>query len=203
MVALLVSSRPARDPRVMALRAAAQDGRLGSVPPPPSTPAAPVRTTGALVAVVSSTAAAGVHAAAGPGHFAEGPLVGGFFVVAALAQLAWAVLVLRRGLAPGLSWAGVVGNLAVVALWVVTRTVGLPVGPVEVEPVGAWDVAATVWELAVVAGCAAAGSPERRTAFRPGAGALTGTVPWSATARAWLVGSVLVLVALAFTGAPA
>jgi len=51
-------------------------------------------------------------------------------------------------------WAGVVGNGAVVLLWAITRTVGIPfLGPAagEVLPVGWPDLLATLIELALIA----------------------------------------------------
>jgi hypothetical protein len=53
---------------------------------------------------------------------------------------------------------GVVGNLSIVILYLVTRTVGVPIfGPQagEVEGVGATDLCATVSELAIVLGVGA------------------------------------------------
>ncbi len=74
----------------------------------------------------SSVAAAGVHAAVFPHHLDEAFLVGAFFLAITLAQAAWACLVCldatRR-----LLLAGIAGNLALVALWAVSRSVGLPV----------------------------------------------------------------------------
>src|SRR6185436_12174001 len=47
--------------------------------------------------------------------------------------------------------AGIVGNLGLVALWAVSRTVGIP--GLGREPVGGWDLAAGAWELVLVAAC--------------------------------------------------
>ena len=46
-------------------------------------------------------------------------------------------------------------NLAIVLLWLATRTVGLPIGPDpgEVEPAGLHDLLATADELAIVLAC--------------------------------------------------
>jgi hypothetical protein len=93
------------------------------------------------------------HAAVGPAHFHEFVAFGVFFVVASVLQAVWALLVIRR--ADRLLLAiGVAGNAAVLALWAVTRTVGLPFGP-EVwrpEAVAAPDVFASLLELTVVVG---------------------------------------------------
>ena len=172
VVVLLVSARPGRarqvvtshDRRVEELRVTVAAGELATAPPAAVATPAPVLpapasasasgSTAVVVAVVSSAAAAGVHAAAGPVHFRVGLLVGGFFVLSALAQLAWSMALLLRGPNRTLLWLGLVGNSAVIALWLVTRTVGLPfakaLGLEGVEPVGSWDVAASAWEAVVV-----------------------------------------------------
>jgi hypothetical protein len=118
------------------------------------------------VAVVGSLAAAGIHAWFGPEHFEERTLFGLFFAGSALAQAAWAVWAsLRPGRA--LLVAGVVGNLACVALWALTRTAGLPFGLLpSPEEVGAGDLACVACEL-VVATCAVALLATRRTTTRP------------------------------------
>lgn len=149
------------------------------------------------VAVVSSAAAAGVHAAAGPAHFREGLLVGGFFALAALGQLGWAAVVMLSGPARGLMRAGLVANAAVVVLWLATRTVGLPGGLVAVEPVGPWDLAATVWELAVVAGVSLVLGSAR---FADSGTRGVDIVRWSAAARAWLLVSVTLMAVLTVAG---
>jgi hypothetical protein len=104
------------------------------------------------IGVAAASAAAGlVHAVVCPEHFREAASFGLFFAAAAGAQVAWAVLVLRRP-SRALWWAGAAGNASVVALWAVTRTVGLPVGPDRgaAEAVGRADVLACVLELVVV-----------------------------------------------------
>jgi len=114
----------------------------------------PVRLPGVLqLAVLSSGAASAIHAGAGPGHLAEHLPFGLFFTLAALAQLSWAALAAtwctRRLLV-----AGVVGNVAIVALWLTTRLWGLPGGLMpEPEAIGAWDLACAGWELIVVVAC--------------------------------------------------
>jgi hypothetical protein len=150
------------------------------------------------VAVVSSAAAAGVHAAAGPEHLREGLLVGGFFVVSALAQLAWAAVVMLAGPTRRLLHAALVGNAAVVVIWLASRTVGLPGGLVEVEAVGPWDLAATAWEVAVIAGVSLVLSSGRftDTDVHP-----VDIVRWSAAARGWLLASVALMVVLTVAGA--
>ena len=154
------------------------------------------------MAVVSSAAAAGVHAAAGPAHFREATLFGLFFAGSALLQLVWAGAVAVRASRP-LLVAGVVGNLAVVALGAVTRTAGLPFGLLpEPEAVGPWDLACAGWELAVAGSCVAAlrslprgapVSPVRLVDWRQ----------WHPGVRIFAGASVAMLVVLSLSGAGA
>ena len=79
-----------------------------------------------------------------------------FFAVAGAAQVAWGAVALVRAPRWWLAL-GAVGNLIVVATWVVSRTAGLPVGPEAhiTLPVHFPDALATALEAAVVAGSAA------------------------------------------------
>ena len=113
------------DRRVALLRDAATDGRLAAPSPVPSPVPSPASAASATLsvraaagapdadqatwlpmAVVSSAAAAGVHAAVGPAHFQEGLLVGGFFIASALAQTGWSLAILVVGPSRGLLRAG-------------------------------------------------------------------------------------------------
>jgi hypothetical protein len=104
-----------------------------------------------VAAAVLSAAAAAVHVRVCPEHFGEAAIYGLFFLFAATAQLGWAALIWLRP-RRSLLFAGAFGNAAVVALWVMTRTNGIPLGPGrgEVEAVGALDIVATGCELGVV-----------------------------------------------------
>jgi manganese oxidase len=110
------------------------------------------RTRVFLYAAALSLIAALMHAWAMPEHFEEWWGYGTFFLIAATAQACYGLALLSR---PGRSLLllGVVGNLFIVSLWAVTRTVGIPFfGPHagEVERVGMVDLSATVAELALV-----------------------------------------------------
>ena len=123
--------------------------RGGASAPPQS----PARTDALAVAAVGSASAAAIHAAVIGAHFNETVAAGVFFVVVTLAQAAWAVWALARPGRLALA-AGAVGNLGVVALWVLSRTVGVWTGAgVEVEHVGLLDSVATGLEVVVVACC--------------------------------------------------
>jgi hypothetical protein len=121
-------------------------------------PAQRLPLAGTLLAVLGmiSAGAAAVHFAVIGPHFEEWWLEGTFFILLGLLQLAWAVLIVWR---PSriLVLAAAVGNAAVVAVWVVSRTAGVPLGPEAGEPeaVGFADTLATVYELLIVAGSVA------------------------------------------------
>ncbi|MDP9225864.1 MAG: hypothetical protein M3P18_18890 [Actinomycetota bacterium] len=107
----------------------------------------------ALVAVALLSMAAGfIHAAVVRQHLREWWLYGVFFAVSAVAQVVWASVALRRP-SRRLIVAGAVGNAAVVALWLITRVSGLPVGPEPWTPeaVGFLDVVASLFEILLVA----------------------------------------------------
>ncbi len=107
--------------------------------------------TSPYVAAGLSLAAALIHLIAMPEHFEEWWGYGAFFLVTAVFQAAYGAVLLRR-LRPWLLYLGIAVNLGVIALWLVTRTAGVPFfGPHagEVEDVGALDVAATLVELAL------------------------------------------------------
>jgi len=120
-----------------------------------------------FAAALLSAGAAAIHYAVIETHFEEWWGFGAFFVASGLAQLAWAVLAVTWPSRP-LFWLGVFGNAAIVALWVVTRTVGTLLGPhpYEPEPVGLADGVATGFEVMIVLGAvwlATAGIPRWRT----------------------------------------
>ena len=103
-----------------------------------------------------SVAAAAIHFGFAPAHLDEDWAHGGFFLVLGWVQLAWAAAVAVRPR----RWvfaAGVVVNLAVIAVWAVSRTAGLPFGPTAdvQEDIGTPDVLATMLEAVIVVGSAA------------------------------------------------
>lgn len=104
-----------------------------------------------VLAAGSSLLAAAIHLVVCPEHFQEALLLGAFFAATSVAQVAWSFLVVRRP-SQWLLLSGILGNCALIGLWALSRTVGVPLGPEtgQVEPVGLLDVAATVSELGVV-----------------------------------------------------
>ncbi len=104
------------------------------------------------VAAALTVVAASVHAWAAPEHFEEWWGYGFFFLLVAAAQGVYGPALLGWPRRP-VFLAGVVGNLAVIVLYLVTRTVGVPIfGPHagEVEEVGVVDLVATLAEMGLV-----------------------------------------------------
>src|SRR5437588_5555504 len=94
-----------------------------------------------------------IHAGVCPEHFREATVLGVFFLVVATLQLAWAAAVLTRA-SRALLLAGAAGNAAVIGVWAVSRTIGVPAGPKPWQPeaVGVFDVLAVIAEAAVTLG---------------------------------------------------
>jgi len=119
------------------------------------------RVTGRVATVYSalavlSLAAAGIHFAVMGEHFQEYVVFGVFFSLLAWFQALWALGVVvaptRWTLAVGL-----MANAAIACVWLVSRTMGLPIGPEPgvAEPAALLDVLSTVLELLIVVVCAA------------------------------------------------
>jgi hypothetical protein len=126
-----------------------------------------------------SIGAAIIHFAVIAQHLDEWWLTGTFFIVVALFQLAWAVAVLALP-SPLLFLTGAAVNALVVITWIVSRTVGVPVGPEagEAESIGLPDVLATSYEALLVAAIVA-------LALRAGATRLLR--PFAQAAGTWIL----------------
>lgn len=101
------------------------------------------------VLIVASLGAAAIHFAAAPAHLSTNTVQGLFFLVAAWFAVAWALgLLLRR---PTRAWlvTGAAVNLGIIAVWVVSHTIGIGG---EVQAVAFPDAMATVLEGIVVLG---------------------------------------------------
>lgn len=87
----------------------------------------------ARCAATASIGAAVIHLAVAPAHWREWLPSGVFFAGVAIFQLAWAVLAWSR---PD-KWvlaAGIAANAGSAALWVASRTAGVPLGPHAGQP---------------------------------------------------------------------
>jgi hypothetical protein len=108
----------------------------------------------AVALALTSLAASGIHFAVMADHFAEAFVFGLFFAVVAWAQALWAVAVVVAPVRIVLT-SGIIGNLAVIAVWAMSRTVGVPLGPEPWTPesIGPADLLCGVLEGAIVLGC--------------------------------------------------
>jgi hypothetical protein len=103
-----------------------------------------------FLACALAWAASLIHFAAAIEHVEEFVLFSVFFALLASAQLAWGILLYRSPTRRVLV-AGAAMSLTVVALWLVSRSVGLPIGPAAgaPEPVGTLDSIVTADELVI------------------------------------------------------
>lgn len=101
-----------------------------------------------------SSAAAGIHGAVIGEHLEEYAPFGLFFAVIASAQVLWATAVVVRFDRSTL-FVGLAGNAVVIALWAISRTTGLPVGPHPWHPetVATIDALCTIAEGLIVVAC--------------------------------------------------
>jgi hypothetical protein len=98
-----------------------------------------------------SVVASGMHLYVMDPHLREWWAYGAFFLACAVGQAALAVLVLRST-SPWLLLTGIVGNVAILGMYVLSRTNGPPLGPHAGRPeeAGTLDVSCAVVELATV-----------------------------------------------------
>jgi hypothetical protein len=117
----------------------------------PSLPAA--RLVASCLAI-ASVAAAVIHFAVAGSHYQEYWVFGVFMLCAGWLQLAWAILAAVKP-SRAVLCAGAVLNANVIAIYILTRTVGDMVGPTpnEVEPIGFGDMLCTVFEALILIGC--------------------------------------------------
>lgn len=92
-----------------------------------------------------------IHVQAAIDHLSEVPAYTVCFVLLTGAQIAWGIA-LYRSPRRGLLIAGAIGSLGVLAVWVLSRTTGLPIGPErgETEQLGLLDSVASADEIALV-----------------------------------------------------
>jgi hypothetical protein len=159
-------------------------------PVPASTPSAdpdlnPARVLSAIA--LASIAAGAIHIAAAATLGSDSAQNLAFFAVVAAAQIVWGAVALARAPRWWLAL-GAAGNLIVLATWIVSRTIGLPVG--EFAGVTLPDGLAAVLEAVIVLGAVAllvqGRSPARSAARSPGV-----TVATAVLVGALAVGGVL------------
>ena len=101
---------------------------------------------------MAALAGGAIHLAQVGIHLQEGWIFAGFFLVVGTLQVIAAVLLLIRPWPAVWFWLGIVGSAAVIVMWVVSRTSGLPFGPEpgEAEALGTADAAASLTETITV-----------------------------------------------------
>lgn len=82
-----------------------------------------------------------MHILATPLYFEQWLGYGVFFFTAAVLQVMYSMALAVGRPSRALLWSGIGGNAAIFAMWVLTRTVGVPIGPMagEVLPLGLLD----------------------------------------------------------------
>jgi hypothetical protein len=96
------------------------------------------RTVAADVAIVCSASAALAHLVAAPSHYTWWPLSGVFFVALGVLQLGYGLAMLRGGLGDRFALVGIWATVAVILLYVASRTVGVPMAPAVPFHGGRW-----------------------------------------------------------------
>lgn len=121
-----------------------------------------------MLAAVALFGSAAIHIAVIPEHQDHWAAAGVFFLVLALAELAGGVLVLRRP-GPNVLRAVAAASAVPLAVWLWSRTAGLPFGPEAGVPeaVGLADAAACVLELGTLVAAAALLRTRGRLTARP------------------------------------
>ncbi|MEX2392960.1 MAG: hypothetical protein WD826_00640 [Actinomycetota bacterium] len=104
-----------------------------------------------FVAAIASFGAGLIHVSAATAH-REHALVGGFFIVVGIAQLAWGGAVIAYLRSRRLLDLGGLMSVAVIATWIVSRTTGISFieGAEHAEPVEIKDAIAAILELSIV-----------------------------------------------------
>jgi hypothetical protein len=103
------------------------------------------------IAAGTALAAGAIHLGQVAVHLEEGWIFAAFFLVVGAVQVIAALLLVRTW--PVLwFWFGIAGSAAVIGVWVVSRTIGLPFGPEpgQAEALGTADAAASLTEAITV-----------------------------------------------------
>jgi len=134
----------------------------------PAAPTAIVRSPRIHLLIGLSAVVGLIHGKAFIDHVDHYWLFGVFFAVLTYAQVLWAMRLWRRPGDRRFFKAVAVMSLGVAAVWVVSRTTGLPIGPWAGRPetIGMPDVVATLDELVIAALIAAMLRPKGRIAAR-------------------------------------
>lgn len=120
-----------------------------------------------MVVAALALVAGAIHAVAMVDHFSHWWAYGVFFLGVTYAQVLWSVWLYRHRDDQRTLRYGALGSLALVGVWLVSRTVGIPIGPqAGVEPVGAMDVMSSIDELVTAGLIATIVAPSGRAGRR-------------------------------------
>jgi hypothetical protein len=110
-----------------------------------------------------------IHVLATPLYFEQWLGYGVFFFTAAVLQVMYGMALAVSPPSRGLLWLGITGNAAVFGLWALTRTVGVPFGPMagEVLPLGLLDGLGQILVIAQIVHLAALLQGFERLGGRP------------------------------------
>lgn len=117
-------------------------------------PEVPAKRLVAYCLAIASVAAAVIHFAVAGSHFQEYWVFGVFMLTAGWLQLTWAIFAVTRP-SRAVLCGGAVLSANIIAIYILTRTVGDMVGPTpnEIEPAGFGDMLCTVFETLILIGC--------------------------------------------------
>jgi hypothetical protein len=107
-----------------------------------------------IAAAVLSLVAAAIHLSVVSEHLQEWFAAGVFFLILTVLEVGWAAAVVARP-SGWLLRVGVILNAATIAIWVLSRSRGMPIGPSPWTPeaMQARDILCTVAEALLVAAC--------------------------------------------------
>jgi hypothetical protein len=111
------------------------------------------RTAVRLVLAAASVGAGAIHLTVAGAHYEEWRPLGVAFVAAGAFQLLWAAFVALRDSRSALLAGGAI-SMGFIGVYLLSRTIGLPLGPesFEAEPLGAADLLCCALELPVAVG---------------------------------------------------
>ncbi len=146
-------------PPGLLVRAATPDGDDAR----PATALGDERKAARLIAAALSAGPASIHLGAGPDHVATMGDLGLAFYGAAIFQTAFAWAWLTSDAGPRLARIGIVANVAFIAIWLWSRTAGLPGVSIGAEPIGLADAITVAMQIAliIVLAIAVRGMPRR------------------------------------------
>jgi hypothetical protein len=153
---------PASASAIPAVRKRRRASRPADGDPPAARPA--VIADAVRIVAWLSIAAGAIHAVAMVDHFGHYWLYGVFFLVLTYGQVLWGIGALRKPSDARSLRMAAFANLAICAVWLVSRTVGIPFGRYAWQPeaIGVADIGATLDQIVLAAYVAVILRPQLR-----------------------------------------